>query len=82
MSDRTSTPVGHPSLRESTASCWGLLGSALTWQPEAVATTLQPHGDQGLGVGGRAAVGAPVRVIDLTPAERGMSRARDTAQER
>lgn len=82
MSDRRSTPVGHPSLGESTASCWGLLGSALTWQPEAVATTGQPRGGRGRGVGVRAAVGAVVRVIDLTAAEHATSRARRTAQER
>lgn len=82
MSDRTSAPVGHPSLGESTASCWGLLGSALTWQPESVATTVRPRGVRGPGVGVRAAVGAVVRVIDVTAAECGTPRARHTVEDR
>ena len=65
MSDRNSAPVGHPSLRESTASCWGLLGSALTWQPAVVADTSELRGHLGPASEPEGEDAEVVRVIDL-----------------
>lgn len=71
MSDPSSNRTSRPSLRGSTASCWGLLGTSLTWNPE-------PDDDQdrdedrliGGTVGTCDADGVWTRVIDVAEAER------------